>query len=366
VTDDDPKPAPAGADGPMRATGRHRRRRRIARGVGVALLAILIVLGGGLGWLLWTSSGLRFAADQARSWLPDTLALEAVDGRLAGPLEITGVRVTTAGARVRIDRLELAWSPAALFAAKLQVDQLAVSGVDVELESTQAPAAEADAGGPALPDELGLPLTVALADIAVDDVAITRPSGAVQRIARLRLAGRAGPAGVDLDHLRVVAPQGRLEARLTLAGEQPYALDGRLDWRWQAPDLPPLAGRAQLDGTLRDLRLVHELTAPTAATVKARLRLFGADPRWQADVDLPTTRPRDWFEAAPALSAQAYLQLAGTLERAEVQGSFEVAEVPGGPLRGHLDVAADGQRVRVRGLEVEPVAPAEAGATGST
>ena len=342
--------------------GRKGRRHRIARNIGLIVLALVLVAGAFLGWLLGTPAGLRFALERTETWLPGTVAIETAEGRLAGPLTLTGVRLRTDAARVRIERLRLDWSPLDLLRATLHVDSLAVNGVDVALQPGTAGEATGPPELPKLPDGLSLPLAVELDTVAIDDVALTTAAGAVQRIDRLRLTAVAAADSLRLQRLNVVTPEGHLSASLETSTTRPYALDGRLDWSWETADeaLPPLAGHAVLDGTLADLHVVHELTAPTAATVDARLQLFGDVPRWQADLQLPATRPQQWLAAAPPLTASADLHLTGTFDRVTAAGSFELSDVPAGPIKGQVDLAADAARVQIRELVLEPAAPGDA------
>lgn len=353
-----------------RPSGRRRRRlRRLALAVAGLLLALAVVFAGLLAWLVATPSGLQFALSQARPWLPEGVRVESAEGRLIGPLRIDGVELQMEAATVRVERIDLEWMPSALLAGEVHVHDLAVDRVAVALADTgDTSAADEGAAIPAPPDGLSLPVAIRIDRLAVAPIELTMADGTEHRIDRVAFAARMGPEALALESLRVEAPAGRVEADIESGPAAPYPISGRVDWRWDAGDeLPPLAGNGRFGGTLEDLRIDHDLTAPTPVTLSAALQLFGDTPTWRARVGIPTTRPADWLPDAPALEASADLRLEGTLDTVSASGDFGLGEVPGGPYRGRLELDADTQSLRIGEVEIRPVDGGDTGAslTGS-
>jgi len=338
------------------STRRRRRFRRFALGLGALVLFVILVLAAVLTWLVATQSGLQFALSQARPWLPEGTRIESAEGRLIGPLRVEGLEVRTPAADLSVARVDLDWAPDALLTGTVHVHDLAVDEVTVTLVETAAPA-DADAGPaiPALPDESVVPVGIRVDRFSAAPIQLNMPDGTKHRIDRLAFGVRAGPDELAVESLLVEAPAGRVEADLATEPAAPYPVSGRIDWDW-APggELPALAGRGRFSGTIADLRIEHELTAPTAVTVNAALRLFGETPTWRADIAIAKTRPQDWLDDAPALAASADLALEGTLERASAQGRFALYDVPGGPYDGQLDLEADAETLRIGHLTLRP------------
>lgn len=351
-------PAESRTEHGERPSGRRRRRiRRVALAVAGLLLAAAVVLAGMLAWLVATPSGLQFALSQARPWLPEGVHIESAEGRLIGPLRIDGVELRLDAATVRAERIDLEWAPAALLAGEVHVLDLAVERLAVALADTgDTPATDAAPAIPGLPDELPLPVAIRIDRLAVAPVELTMADGTGHRIDRVTLGARLGPEVLAVESLRVEAPAGRVEADLESGPAAPYPVTGRIDWQWDAGgELPALAGNGRFDGTLADLRIDHELTAPTRVTLTAVLQLFEETPAWRARIGIPATRPAEWLPAGPALEASADLRLEGTLDTVSARGEFGLGEVAGGPYRGRLGLEADMESLRIGELEIRPV-----------
>jgi translocation and assembly module TamB len=333
--------------------------------LGAVVLVVVLALAAGLAWLVSTPSGLQFALAQARPWLPEGVRVESAEGRLIGPLRVEGVEVRTAAANLRLDRIDLDWAPDALLTGTVHVNELAVDDVTVTLADTGAPArGDARPTIPALPDELVVPVGIRIDHFTAAPIQLNMPDGTEHRIDRVAFGARVGPDELAVESLLVEAPAGRIEADLATEPAAPWPVSGRIDWDW-APggDLPALAGHGRFSGTVEDLRIEHELTAPTAVSVNAALQLFGKTPAWRAGVDIPKTRPRDWLASAPALAASADLALEGTLERISAQGRFGLYDVPGGPYDGQLDLDADAETLRIEQVTLRPAGADERRAT---
>ena len=66
--------------------------KRILKWIGIAFLALVLVTGALLFWLLDTESGARFALARAVGAMEGKLSFERSSGRLAGPLSLVNVR----------------------------------------------------------------------------------------------------------------------------------------------------------------------------------------------------------------------------------------------------------------------------------
>jgi len=306
-------------------------------------------------WLLWTPSGLRWIATRAHAWLPETVSFSAVDGRLAGPLELDGLVVRGAGVTVRIDRIELSWSPAALLAGRVQIDRAAVSGVDVELAAASDGGNARGPARPALPDGLAPPVPVDIDALTVADIRIRPGTGEPVTVSRIALTVRAGRRRIRLERFAVQAPAGTVDASGTVATTAPFAVDLGVDWSIQPPgDLPETGGHLDLGGRLGRLRFVQELRQPTAARIEGRLEAFGAMPRWRAHLDLPPTRPGQWWPAVPAGTIAASLDLDGTFRQVAAKGTVDVDAESVGSVRARLELAASPDSIRIQRLALEP------------
>ena len=98
----------------------------------LALLSVtlLAALGGGL-YLLNSADGLARVIAWSAAYLPGTLTVERVEGRLRGPLTIQGLEYRDETRQVRLAHLALSWNPEALFSRTLHIESLALRELHV-------------------------------------------------------------------------------------------------------------------------------------------------------------------------------------------------------------------------------------------
>ncbi|MEX1082242.1 MAG: translocation/assembly module TamB domain-containing protein [Halofilum sp. (in: g-proteobacteria)] len=334
-----------------------RRRARILFAAATILLLILIALAGALTWLTTTRSGFDWALERARTSLPESVAFDEAEGRLIGPITVRGLDVRTEGTRLRIDEVQLRWSPGALLRGRVVVDHLGVDSVDIEQKSSDS---EPDTAVPELPERVGLPLPVTIERFVLDGATLHGTEGQPRRIDRLSTRLAVDGESLRISELELASRLISADGRLRLGMAAPYPVEGRVAWRAEPPgSVAAMAGELELAGSVEALELTQRWHEPSTATLTARLRLFAAEPEWQARLDLPSTPLTAWSSAAPEYGAGAQLELAGSFERASVSGAVDVTGLPTGPVRARIDAAGEfaTQRLTLERLHVEPTRP---------
>lgn len=333
-----------------------RRRVLIPLAVVLALLALPAIA---LAWLLGTESGLRWSYEQARTRLPGELAIESLTGRIAGPVEIRGLRYSDGQTSVRLDTASLDWSPTALLAGRLRVTALAVDGLHVALPATgTAPQPREPPSPPRLP------LAVSIGDARLRDLAFERAGERPLAIRSIDIEDATlGPHRLALSRLEVDAEIIALKA----AGG--VALDGddqalAVEWRIAPPGFAPVAGHGTVAGTTKRLRIEQKLSAPLAGTVQAELREPLTKLAWNATVSLPAIDPQrirpDW----PALAAGLDATAEGTASRFAARGQLRLAYAKR-EFHGRFAAKGDRQVLELDRLDVSvPGLPSEAHVQG--
>ncbi|HSH30006.1 MAG TPA: translocation/assembly module TamB domain-containing protein [Thiohalobacter sp.] len=288
---------------------------------GLLLLLLLALL-----WLTLTPSGLRIGLALTARLVPGELRWEAVDGRLAGPLQIHGLHFSGAAGDYRLQRLDFDWSPTALADLTLAVQRLHLDGLRLApAPAPEAPPAAADES--ALP-EIRLPLRIRLGDVQLNGMEFVPPEGAALRIERLQLSADAAGRTVALRHLQLAL------AGVTLQASGRIALDPdsqtQLDFQWHAarPELPAYAGVGTLRGTVEMLTLSHRLEQPAPAGLELQVRQPLRAPDWTLDLSLPMTTLQRFAPGLPAHALGLTLQAGGDLSAARFEASL-VSDHPG-------------------------------------
>lgn len=254
---------------------------RIAMALGVLLLVVVL----GTWWLVGSASGLRFALARAQGFTDGALTVQQAEGRLAGPLNITGLRYRDGkGMDVRVARAHLDFAFGALLRKRAHVYTLTADGIDAELGPSQPDTQ------PSEPFSLTPPLDIVLDQVKVGHVRVTRQGTPLFASNSLDLAGSWTADGIALKTLALRAPDGQADLGGTLAVGKQYRGDGKASFRWKVGDID-YAGdiEAHSDGTRA--HTIVKLTLPTLAQVDANLQQSGDFP-WTASIDAPAFDPK--------------------------------------------------------------------------
>jgi translocation and assembly module TamB len=299
---------------------------------------VLVLLVAGLGWLAGSNAGLRFLVDRVLIRLPGTVEIATLDGRLVGPISATGIEVELPDGHGSIARLDLDWRPWALLRGTLHVQYLHIASPQLELHP---PGAETRAPPPESPDAAGvfrLPFAITLEDFTLGDGMLKIAGEPLIEALELVLAGRATGQQLDVSHLAMRSAQGQADghARLSLAPDDPW--DVQLSWQLEWPEVPPLAGRTRLTGSLAALAIEQALTAPVAAQLTGTLHGLPAVPGWELAVRVEALPPRGgpWPELLDGMDAE--LRSSGRREAAVLEGELGIPNLAPGRIR--VDAAA--------------------------
>jgi translocation and assembly module TamB len=216
------------------------------------LLTILLaasVLVCGAVWLLWTPTGVHWLLGEVSRWSPVRIEARQVIGRMADDLLLEGLHIRWSEGMAKIDTLHFCWRPILLFKGQIKVEELALVGVNVQL---QAPGEDKEVGGPAAefswPQVTGLPrwLQGKVEFLRVEDLIWGRPDQGSLLMKELTacLAWRSGV--LSASDLTAITPLARAEGWMEASFIKP-ALRLEID----AELAEPAAGMDGLSLTMR-------------------------------------------------------------------------------------------------------------------
>lgn len=297
-----------------------------------AVLAVLAALALAAAWVLTTPAGLQWAYAALRPHAPGTLAIDALEGRLIGPLEVRGLRYRADGTDARLAYARLEWSPLALLGGTLEIDRLNVRGLDVRLPpESEPPTGERPALRP--------PLEVRAGNVRLEDIRITRAGQAPYAIDALALDAEVSDERVRIAQLRVSGPNFDLQAQGAL-GLAP-GTEGTLTMRWRiAPSAQPaFEGAGEIRGRLARLQIDQRITAPLAADLSLQITDVLGDLGWEGRLEIPALDPRRFGLDLPPAEARLSLQARGGREQFRASGYVraKLPELP--PLTGRFRVS---------------------------
>lgn len=301
----------------------------IGVGVGTLLLVAALVLA----WLLGTTSGARFALARATGATAGKLTVARVEGRLAGPLQVSGLRWRdpAAGIDARIDSASIDLALSRLLARRVLIHAVAIDGVEVAL--TTVPPKPEEPATDSGPVSLAAPIDIVLENLALTQARVSKDGEPVFALDRLDLAGAWTRAGIDLRKLDLSAPEGHASASGTIGADAGFPGARKLDFRWKAGETT-VAGEASIHGDGKATTLALTLAEPMPAKLDFDLAQGEGLP-WTLQLAVPR------FDTATVLGGEAPHAAA-----LDLRGSGTLGE---GRLEAELGL--DGRHLRIAPLQ---------------
>ncbi len=232
----------------------------------ISLVTLLIVtLVSAFFLVIGTESGTQFAWRQAQAFVPAGVEIRTMEGRLAGPLKIRGLKISNNAFQLEIDKIDLEWLPLQLLHRVLDVDRLAVEGVRyIQLEQVP-PTAKEESAPITLPKEIVLPvdIDVRLGEVSLRDFEfLSQPDSAPFVINSAKLSALVNKQEVDISGLEIDSPIFSVEGKTLLATHGDYPVQGELNWQVPVPDYPAVHGHTLLSGSLREMTITQSIAKP--------------------------------------------------------------------------------------------------------
>jgi translocation and assembly module TamB len=309
-----------------------RPRRRWLRVFGVIVLLVIVLLASGLGWLLCTAPGLRFALERAEGFTNGALQIQNAQGRLIGPLQIGSLRYDDGeGTHVAVTSADIDWHAGALLYKRLHVISLNVDRVDIALAKPK------EASSSSSSFSLKPPIEMVLDRVHVGPVNITQDNKPLFASDQLDLAGRWTNDGISVDRLSLHAPEGYVHVDGQLGIGKRYRGKGHAVASWKIGD-NEYAGTIDAQGNGRKAQLQLALTQPMLAQLQLEMdqRKNNA---WTGKLDLPAFDPKPLIGDSSMSRLAANLQGSGDQYGGTITGELDLNDyhLLLQPLQGHFD-----------------------------
>jgi translocation and assembly module TamB len=272
---------------------------RSLRWIGLALLALVVVIVGCITWVVSTQAGTRWAFARASGVTNGALQAASIEGALAGPLTLAQLtyRDPKSGVDLAANRVVVDLAVLDLFGMTVHVVNAELEGIDLQLSEPTEPAPPKEDK----PFTLDAPIDVIVDRFTLAEARVARDQQTLVAIDSATFAGHWIDTGIAIRELNVRSPQGEIQFAAEVEQRQYYEGTGRGQFRWQAGERM-FAGSLEATGREETTNLQVRLTSPVGARIAAELRQQESFP-WKFSLDAPTFDPRE--ELLPGSSIEA-------------------------------------------------------------
>jgi translocation and assembly module TamB len=266
---------------------------------GLLLVAVLVVVGG-LAWLLATTKGAQFALDTGLERSGGTGRVEGVQGTLLDGLTIEHLQFANPNIDLSGDKLRITVNWTALRNRRIQVIELAAQRLSVNTISSADPAPSSG-----FPTSIGLPLEVEVERLQVGTLEIAQNGTPLPvSISELdaSVAARLDGYRLHLNRIRVLGPDAdaTLRGTLDVGATQPFDITSELDSQVRQGERR-FNVHASATGSLGDLQLgLRGEGSGVAVDALVRAGLIdGGFPLRALRLNLRGVDPAAWVASAP-------------------------------------------------------------------
>ncbi|MEW8506981.1 MAG: translocation/assembly module TamB domain-containing protein [Candidatus Thiodiazotropha sp.] len=323
---------------------------RIGRYLSLLMLLFLLLLGAVLYYLIFTHDGSRRLYYMAQWLAPGELQVDIFHGRLAGPLELSGlVYRQEDGLSFRSERIYLDWHPARLLGLQLDIAELSLTRSRLQL-------ATAEERSDAVPGEpfqgLQLPLELRLSRFSSEAFELHREEGGDPlKIDRLDLSATTREGSLRIDRFDAEGYSSRLSLQGSLGLEARLPMRLQLSWSHAMEGAPRLAGEGELNGDLKRLKLEQRLAQPITGSLELLLSDLLESAEWQAELVLEQAELGGFMAGFPA-SISGQLEAGGSFEMADLRADMRLAESRVGEFRAEIEAGYDQGVLRLGALRL--------------
>ncbi|MCW9023643.1 MAG: translocation/assembly module TamB domain-containing protein [Gammaproteobacteria bacterium] len=303
---------------------------------------ILILVAFFLVWLTATESGLRWSYQLAGPYLPGNINIDKLEGRLIGPITITGIQFQHNDIQLNAEQLTLDWQASSLLTSQIDIHQLHVQSLNITLPQptrTEQPFK--------LP-EIHLPWRLKLNGVLINNTNIHQAEQTF-KVNQIKLDASTLFSQIDIAQLYVVMDgfEINLNGKLNPTNNYQHKLD--VQWRAEFPSQPTVEGKGHIKGNLAATHIQQQISGPAKLILNADLRNLLQQLQWQAQLSISDFNASHLDASWPAISGTLQIQAQGDLTTATVSGKADGHY----PEQGPFDAQFKLQRLSNNSMQIE-------------
>ncbi len=260
--------------------------------ISLAFLATLLLLIGGILFLLGTQSGTNLIVTQAEKLMEGQLTIASATGTVLDRLECDDlVFQNPAAGKTEIGKFILDWKSSDLFSLHLHVIELSI--VDVNYTASQQESTEAKSTDPLTLPDLSLPVTITIEKIVIDSVKFYATADAEPVIiSHTALSALWNTEGIQLQEFSVSMPEAELHAKGEVLPTGNYPLSLTTEVNTLSSEYPAVTLLGEYGGDLKNLNIKAALSGDMEAEIHGTLQDVLNALAWDIDFTLVDFAPK--------------------------------------------------------------------------
>jgi translocation and assembly module TamB len=283
----------------------------------IALLILLVAFA--FTWLLASESGLRWAYQLTRAYLPAELQVKQLSGKLIGPIRLGSIEYQQDGTLIKTGAVVFDWQPASLLTADFKISRLSIQSLEIVLPETET--ATQTPGQDIILPEIKLPLRIIVQQANIDDISL-RQGEQVYTLNTIRLDTSTVSSKISVEKLSISADSSSLVLNGIVQPDNNYHHELNLDWQARLPSGAVITGHGQVTGDASSTHLTQQLSGALQLTLDAQLKNLLGKLNWQAKLAATQFDSAKLDAALPALSGRFDLDAHGDISTAVVSGTL--------------------------------------------
>jgi translocation and assembly module TamB len=280
----------------------------------------LVVL---LAYVSTTRHGLQLLWQNLQPLLPAGLTINRLEGRLTGPLTVTGLAFRSDALTLELHHAELQWTPQRLLSGVLQVDRLVLR--DGRYRPGEKAAAVEATEPMVLPERMALPIGIRLEQFRVANFAVETASGSPATVIEQgELSLSYQDAALAIHHLAVQSPEFQIAGSGSLGTAADYPVQAALDWRISPPGYADIEGQTTLSGSLNRLTVNQTFNETYPVTGKLLVNGLPKNPVLEATVNIDGMVLQAINADLPVMKLTGKFQAGGPVDALSLSGGLDI------------------------------------------
>lgn len=315
---------------------------KVLRVIPVLLLAPLIFIV----YLLLTESGLHLIYKYAKSYIPENITIDKLEGNFIGPIILHNVQYKNNNILIQADQLSIDWLPAKLFSKNIHVNHLYIQSLKSIITSTKSNIQNKNTDNHYT---FNLPWNISLNDVVVNEFSITQ-NDRLTELQQIKLNIKTLADQLSIKSLSLINNKSQLNLSGIIKLTNDYQHNLNINWQALLPENKFIRGKGYIRGDANSLNIQQHVSGPVQLSFNAELRDILNNVNWQAEANITEINPSEIWNKWPG-QLKGKITSQGRTDSGQLIANFDIENMQG-KLRGYPVLLVSRLNWRNSGLDI--------------